>query len=154
MATTKNIGLTLFEGQDYVSRETINGNYEKIDTALGIDFVCERGKSGDWEWVKWDSGFMEQWISDKAFPTQEVIPWGQAYSTHLMSFGNYPIAFKSVPLTYVTYNTSSTPDLYASIGYQGGNSTTAPRKFYILSDTHVASIDTPHCGIYARGYYK
>lgn len=160
MATTTNIGLQKFEGSDFVSRDAINENYDKIDEALGIDYVCERGKSGDWEWVKWNSGFMEQWVSDKAFATQTFEDWGDRGTmsrTPNMSFGNFPIAFVSRPLFFVTFNYAEGDSGYyeAAVGYDQSTSVTAPPNFFLIDPRYVGNtIETPHFGCYTRGYWK
>ena len=157
MATTENIGLKLFEGSDFVSREDINANYEAIDANLGIDHVIERGKYGDWEWVKYSSGFMEQWISDKAFATQTTQAWGSSSlsRTPAMKFPNFPIAFTSMPLCFVTFNSADRAGLESIVGYGQGVSTTMPPEFF-LADCAAAGtvLSGLHFGIYARGYWK
>ena len=158
MATTENIGLTLFEGSDYVSREAINENFTKIAEALGIDYICERGKSGDWEWVKYNSGFMEQWVVDKAFPSIDVRAWvgneGILGRTNNMTFGNFPIPFTTLPQVYVTFNSTESGAFESLIGYDGNNSTTKAQNFFLVDPCIGATVGTPHFGIYARGYYK
>ena len=155
MATTKNIGLVKFEGPDFVSREEFNANYDIIDTALGIDYVCERGKSGDWEWVKWNSGFMECWVADKAFPTQTFANWSGLSRTPAMNFGNFPIAFISTPLCFVTFNSAESAGFQSVVGYGQNTSTSkAPSFFLVDSALSGTTISTPHFGCYARGYYK
>lgn len=160
MATTENIGLTLFEGQDYVSREAINANFQKISEALGIDYVKERGKSGDWEWVKYNSGFMEQWISRKAFESQEFGTYGSEglKCTPLLSFGNYPIAFTAPPLFFISFvdagdNGGITFGSWV-MNEEEGTVNRPPRFRLIDAKNAVTTINTPYFGIYARGYYK
>ena len=157
MATTTNIGLKKFEGSDYVSREDINANYDKIDEALGIDYICERGKSGDWEWVKYASGFMEQWVADKAFSSQTFRTWGNNYNarTPNWSFGNFPIAFVARPLCFVTFNSAASGTYESVVGYDQSLSATKSQSFFLYDPTaEGTTIDTPHFGIYARGYWK
>ena len=159
MAKTTNIGLQKFEGSDYVSREAINANYDKIDEALGIDYICERGRSGDWEWVKYASGHMEQWITRKAFPTQTLKPWNDDHlfkRTDSMDFGNFPIAFVEPPLCNINFVDNEDKVVFASFIVQWeSSSTTAPPQFYIVDPTDtLTSINTPYCGIHARGYWK
>lgn len=55
MASTTNLGLTKIQGADYVSPDVFNDNYDKLD-ALGVDYVTERGISGDWVYEKRKSG--------------------------------------------------------------------------------------------------
>ena len=157
MATTENIGLTLFEASDFVSYEDINSNFEAIDDNLGIDHVIERGKYGDWEWVKYSSGFMEQWVSDKAFETQTLAAWGSSSlsRTPAMTFGNFPIAFTSLPLCFVTFNSANRAGLESLVGYgQSVSTTTSPEFFLVDCGKPGIVLDGMHFGIYARGYWK
>lgn len=157
MATTENIGLELFEGSDYVSREAINANYQLIDENLGIDHVIERGKSGDWEWVKYASGFMEQWISDKVFETQTLAAWGSSTlsRTPAMKFGNFPIAFTSLPLCFVTFNSANRAGLESLVGYGQSVTVNTPPEFFLVDCGKPGIVlDGLHFGVYARGYWK
>ena len=157
MATTENIGLKLFEGSDYVSREEINSNFAAIDENLGVDHVIERGKSGDWEWVKYSSGFMEQWVSDKVFATQTLKAWGSSSLTRTpsMTFGNFPIAFTSLPLCFVTFNSADRAGLESIVGYGQGQTTTSSPEFFLADCASAGSVLSGlHFGVYARGYWK
>ena len=51
---SNNMGLTNIDPSDYVSPDTINQNFNKLD-ALGLDYVVESGYSGEWWYRKWKS---------------------------------------------------------------------------------------------------
>ena len=53
-----NMGLETINSSDYVSPTPINNNFQKLD-ALGLDYVVESGRSGEWWYRKWKSGRAE-----------------------------------------------------------------------------------------------
>ena len=82
-----NMGLETIDSSDYVSPTPINNNFQKLD-ALGLDYVVESGRSGEWWYRKWKSGRAECGIDDKNFGTVSITKaWGSLFQSGQMSFG-------------------------------------------------------------------
>lgn len=103
---TENLGLPQFDGSDYISVEPFNDAFTKLDK-LGIDYVVESGKVGEWWYRKWSSGRAECGIDNKEFPASAMVAYGNAesglYRTDYQPIGAYPIQFKSKPNCIVNF---------------------------------------------------
>lgn len=118
MATT-NLGLQTINQSDNISPDPINANMELIDK-LGVDYVTQQGKSGQWRYRRWKSGTFECWAS----PHYQTPGGGATRSFNLQ----YPVTFAEPPVVnvnvrndgnnqcYVTYveNTTTYAEWYAS----------------------------------------
>ena len=151
--TATNLGLETINSSDYVSPTPINNNMEKID-ALGVDYIVEKGTSGEWWYRKWNSGRAECGIDSKQFAEQTMVssPFG-GYKTADLSFGAYPFAFSSRPYTNIVFegdqlhsDRNSWPTMMHSL------STTISPNF-IIRDANNLNMK-PLCGIYVHGRYK
>lgn len=150
MATTENLGLNIINPSDYVSPDPFNENFQKLDT-IGLDYVVEEGKSGDWWYRKWYSGRAECGVDSRNFGTvQHNYQWGALYTDEGgMSFGAYPFAFASNPFVSISYLSSQWA--YAGMG-PNGSTTMSPTFFYITARS--GSEQNVKFGIYVNGRYK
>lgn len=152
---TKNLGLDTINSSDYVSPTPINNNMEKIDK-LGVDYVVEKGKSGEWWYRKWNSGRAECGIDFKQFG--EITNWtqvgNQAFITSDMSFGSYPFSFSSRPFAMISFEGDLNSSRRGSVcAMKHSTSTTLSPSFFILDFGNKEAIK-PMCGIYVCGWYK
>lgn len=102
---TKNLNLPQFDGSDYISVDPFNDAFAKLDK-LGIDYVVESGKVGEWWYRKWNSGRAECGIDNKEFPRQTMANWGtskELFMTPATSVGAFPIQFKSIPTVVINF---------------------------------------------------
>lgn len=154
--TTANMGLVEINSSDYVSPNDINANFKTLD-ALGLDYVVESGKSGEWWYRKWKSGRAECGIDDKNFGTINInIPWGSSgeYVSEQLNFGAYPFSFASRPFASIVVNSKSVDYEHTSyISYVSTTSTTTSPKFKIV-EPEVGTVEQVHFGIYVCGRYK
>lgn len=149
------MGLESIDSSDYVSPTPINNNFAKLD-ALGLDYVVESGKSGEWWYRKWKSGRAECGVDWKDFGNQKLhmdVNLGNAYETPDLSFGAYPFSFAKRPFAHVQWEGD------ANVTWRGAyavtrhtNSTTQSPSFFVVDwiskDMHV------YAGIYVCGTYK
>ena len=151
---TANLGLETINSSDYVSPTPINNNMNKLDK-LGIDYVVEQGKSGEWWYRKWKSGRAECGIDSKQFGQQTLSPLtgNTLYGTGDLSFGAYPFSFASRPYTCVIFEGDSSNSRRGSfVAQKHSTSTTLSPSFFVV-DWSSGTI-TPMCGIYVCGRYK
>lgn len=153
---TANLGLEVINSSDYVSPTPINNNMKKID-ALGIDYITEKGTSGEWWYRKWASGRAECGIDSKQFGEQTMIviaEGGEIFRTPDLSFGSYPFAFAARPNTIIMFEGDSNWDGRASfICIRHSTSTTLSPNFYVADFDRTHNMK-PMCGIYVCGRYK
>lgn len=156
MAATENLKLELINPSDFVSPEPINNAIKALDT-LGLDYVVEQGKSGEWWYRKWKSGRAECGISDKNFGrVDHKVQWGAMYGTDSQqSFGAYPFAFSEKPFVMISFNgDGGTPGNHQSyIAAAHSVSTTVAPSFRTI-DPYSGTYAELHCGIYVVGTYK
>ena len=152
--TTKNLSLESIDPSDYVSPDTINNNFAKVDT-LGVDYVVEAGYSGEWWYRKWNSGRAECGIDDKRFNNiDRKTKWGDTmYRTNAISFGAYPFSFKVRPFTIISQHSIDGGSLGGYIFYDSSTSTTTSPAFRSV-DSVSSRLGHPHFGIYVVGRYK
>ena len=74
MAKTPNLGINEINGSDYIDYSVFNTVFNTLD-ALGLDYIVEKGTSGEWWYRKWKSGRAECGIDNKNLGDQEVIAW-------------------------------------------------------------------------------
>lgn len=152
--TTKIMLLEHIDPSDYVSPDVINANFDKLDK-LGIDYVVEQGKSGEWWYRKWKSGRLECGIDAKQFAKSEVHVWGGAgselYATEQYSFGAYPFAFASRPHVNISFQHDSGRNGRGSfcILFNNDAPTTRPPTFEVVDSWNAAI--TPICSIFVCG---
>ena len=150
-----NMGLTTIDPSDYVSPDTINNNFKKLDT-LGLDYIVESGYSGEWWYRKWKSGRAECGIDHKDFGDQNlhIDPnLGNAYETVDLSFGAYPFSFAKCPFAHVQWEgdaNDSSRGAYAVTRHT--NSTTNSPSFFIVD--WISKTMHMYAGIYVCGTYK
>lgn len=152
--TTKNLLLESIDPSDYVSPDTINNNFTKVDK-LAVEYVVEAGYSGEWWYRKWNSGRAECGIDDKRFDNwNRTSKWGSLYRTDsARTFGAYPFAFKVRPHVEISQHSIDGGSLGGYIFYNSSASTTASPSFMSV-DTVSSVIGHPHFGIYVVGRYK
>lgn len=152
MATT-NLGLERIEPSDYVSPETIDGNFQKIDV-LGLDYITESGTKGEWWYRRWKNGRLECGIDDKNFGNvAHTIAWSSFFLSAQLSFGAYPFAFASRPFATITFQSNTGSEHNSYISYVSSTSTTTSPKF-VLVDPNSGTANEAHFGIYVCGRYK
>lgn len=150
---TDNMGLVSIDSSDYVSPTDINNNFKKLDV-LGLDYVVESGKSGEWWYRKWKSGRMECGIDDKNFGNvAHTIKWSSMYTSPQLNFGAYPFAFASRPFTTITFQSNTGGEHVSYVSYVSSTSTTTSPKF-VLVDPNSGTANSAHFGIYVVGRYK
>lgn len=153
---TKNLNLPQLDGSDYISIDPFNDAFSKLDK-LGIDYVVESGKVGEWWYRKWSSGRAECGIDAKEFPRQEMSSYGgskELFMTPATSIGAYPIQFKSKPTCIVNFieDKAFGAGRGAVVANQGnGTNTQGPKVFMIDPTKAPAQIVF---GVYVTGWYK
>lgn len=156
MASTANLGLDVINSSDYVSPDTINKNFSKVD-AVGKDYIVAQGTSGEWWYRKWKSGRAECGVDYKDFGVQDLnnAGWnGAFYGTNHMSFGAYPFAFSKRPYTSIRFlNDAVMGSNRLSIVVEGASTSTTRSPEFFLADPSTGSCH-PFFGIYVTGYYK
>lgn len=153
MASTTNLGMEIEPTSNFVSPETFNKNFQILD-ALGVDYIIEKGTSGEWWYRKWKSGRAECGIDDKAFANQDhKSAWGSMYTTAIMSFGAYPFSFASRPFAIISFNSDSSGSHRSYISMESSTSTSQAPRFSLV-DPNSGTITAPHFGIYVCGRYK
>lgn len=149
MATT-NLGMEIVPTSDFVSPEPFNRNFEKID-ALGVDYIVEKGTSGEWWYRKWKSGRAECGIDNKQFGQYKLTK--QSYGlaiTDTMSFGAYPFSFKSRPFTIISFQGDKLSSTRGSFIAQRHSESTSQSPYFFVCDWSENNIQ-PMCGIYVCG---
>lgn len=157
MSSTTNMGIELIDSSDYISPDPINTGFTKLD-ALGVDYVVEKGTSGEWWYRKWNSGRAECGIDTKTFSTCTSVTWASGWGlAGPFTFGAFPFAFKSAPMTLIQFRYESGSSSGALIHIHA-NSGTAPLttspKFSLADAAHPRTYTNPVCGIYVNGWYK
>jgi hypothetical protein len=155
MATT-NLGLETINSSDYISPDPINNNMAKLDK-LGVDYVVERGTSGEWWYRKWNSGRAECGIDNKQFGSSSLSAIGGSgttgYGSSQYTFGAYPFNFASRPFTIISFQGDkqwSGRGSYISMGHS--TSTSVSPNFFVV-DFNPGTIE-PMAGIYVSGRWK
>lgn len=155
MAVTTHLQLQKINNSDFVSPEPINANMDKLDK-LGVDYIIEQGKSGEWWYRKWKSGRAECGIDNKSFGSASVRSWGNIFSTYNgFSFGPYPFAFKTAPFVTVT-RSPSTAASGAYFGVVTGEATSPttqapPVDLWRADEVEITKVVL---SIYVTGFYK
>lgn len=148
-----NMGLTNIDPSDYVSPDTINSNFKKLD-ALGLDYIVESGYSGEWWYRKWKSGRAECGIDYKSFGNvAHTTAWSHLFLSAQLNFGAYPFAFSVRPFATITFESNTGTEHNSYISYVSTNSTTTSPKF-VLVDPNSGTANDAHFGIYVCGRYK
>lgn len=148
-----NMGLVNIDPSDYVSPDTINNNFKKLD-ALGLDYIVESGYSGQWWYRKWKSGRAECGIDSKNFGNvSHTIAYANWFISADLSFGAFPFAFSAPPFVAISFNGSSDGHHRSYISYRGANSTTTSPAFNIV-DPKSDKATNAYFGIYVCGRYK
>ncbi|OUN47306.1 hypothetical protein B5G20_04900 [Collinsella sp. An7] len=101
MATT-NLGLAVIGQSDAVSPDPINANMEAIDK-LGVDYITQQGKSGDWRYRRWKSGTFECWCIQKYQTPTSDTDGGDSKQYKV----NYPVTFVEPPVLLVSSRQSN-----------------------------------------------
>lgn len=159
--TTENLGLKLTSGSDLVDPVTdFSDNFKKIDK-LGLDYVIEQGKSGEWWYRKWKSGRAECGIDSKTFSNKTSTLWASnatwGYWCGPWSFPAYPFTFITLPFVTILYR-------YEENGYGGivhihpaskeSNLLTYPPNFSVFDANGPHEYTNPKFGIFVTGWYK
>lgn len=151
---TNYMGLSSIDSSDYVSPKDINDNFQILDK-LGLDYVVESGKSGEWWYRKWKSGRAECGIDDKNFGNvAHTTQWtSNTFISAELNFGAYPFSFASRPFTTVTFNSNTGGTHRSYISYVSTTSTTTSPKFNLV-DPNSGTANEAHFGIFVVGRYK
>ena len=153
MATTTNLGLAKINASDYISPEPINAAFDILDR-LGVDYVVEQGKSGEWWYRKWNSGRAECGIDNKNFGDMaHTRKWGGMFVSTQKSFGNYPFAFASRPFTVISFQSTTTGTYSSYVAQSNTQSVTEAPKFYLVDPNSGTALGATF-GIYVCGRYK
>ena len=148
-----NMGLVNIDPSDYVSPDTINNNFKKLD-ALGLDYIVESGYSGEWWYRKWKSGRAECGIDYKNFGSvAHTTGWTNMFVSAPLNFGAYPFAFASRPFTSISFESNSGPVHNSYVSYISSDSTTTSPQFRLV-DPRSDTATNAHFGIYVCGRYK
>lgn len=155
MATTTNLSIDLLNSSDYVSVDPINNAIEKLDV-LGVDYIKEQGKSGDWNYRIWNSGTMECFISSKSFgDVAHTNAWGVLYNSAALSFGNFPstLTFAAAPACFISFSSSSDGGHRSFLTTTGNATTTKPPSFALV-DPNSGTATGAKFSIYCIGRSK
>ena len=153
MATTTNLGLSKIDASDYISPDPINAAFDILDK-LGVDYVVEQGKSGEWWYRKWHSGRAECGIDNKNFgDIDHKSNWGGMFASNQRSFGNYPFAFASRPFTVISFQSTSNGSHSSYVAQANTQSTTEAPKFSLIDPNSGTALGATF-GIYVCGRYK
>lgn len=153
MAVTTNLQLQKINNSDFVSPDPINNNMDIID-ALGVDYIVEQGKTGEWWYRKWKSGRAECGIDNKSFGSATLEAWGNIYSTYNgFSFGAYPFAFKTAPFVTVTRSPSGAGAYFGIVTGDVSSPTTLSPQVDLWRSSKV-DISNVVLSIYVTGFYK
>lgn len=154
---TEVLSLEVIDSSDYVTPDVINANFQKLDK-LGIDYVTEAGKSGEWWYRKWKSGRMEMGIDNKQFAKSGVHDWGSnssgLWATNQYNFGAYPFAFTARPHVSISFlqDTSRNGRGSTVVIFNNDAPTTRSPNFEVV-DSWNEDIQ-PICSIFVAGSYK
>lgn len=153
MANTTHLQLQKINSSDFVSPEPINNNMDKLD-ALGIDYIVQQGKTGEWWYRKWKSGRAECGIDNKNFGSATLQAWGNVYSTYIgFSFGAYPFAFKQAPFVMISRSPMTTNTYFGVImGDVTSPTTVSPRVDLWRADK--IDLSNVILSIFVTGFYK
>ena len=156
MATlTPNLQLIKPSGTDNVNIETLNSNFDILDSeinGLKIDYVVAQGESGIWQYRRWASGIGECWTEKYKISSFDIAsPWGSLFFGNISSPGAYPFTFKNPPLVIPTWSSSS---LYSCPIWARPNSslTTCP-SFQVIDPSKGSKISAV-LAIYVKGTWK
>nr|DAL65369.1 MAG TPA_asm: hypothetical protein [Caudoviricetes sp.] len=153
MASTKNLGIPKINGSDLISPTPINDAFDLLDK-LGVDYITESGKSGEWWYRKWNSGRAECGIDAKSFgDVDHKGAWGGMYASSDMTFGAYPIQFSSRPFAVIAFLNTTDGSHASYVAQSSSNSTTVSPKFRLV-DPNPRTAPGATFGIYVNGRYK
>lgn len=100
---TENLGLPVLDGGDYISVDPFNQAFATLDK-LGVDYIIESGKIGEWWYRKWKSGRGECGIETKTFARCNMSTWYvDLFATPVLQIGNYPMQFKKPPSCLIEF---------------------------------------------------
>ena len=118
---TTNLSLNTVNSSDLISPEPFNSNFEIIDN-MGLDYIVDQGKSGEWYYRKWKSGIGELWCNHNFTTTK------QGY----INVGiRYPWTFTDNPAGVVSAGVAGR--VTAQTGYVGRNRDVLDT--YVIKDT-------------------
>lgn len=147
------LGLERIEPSDYVSPETIDGNFQKIDV-LGLDYITEVGTKGEWWYRRWKNGRLECGIDDKNFgDVTHVTSLSNFFVSEALNFGAYPFAFASRPFASISFQYAASVTHSSWVVYWPSESITTTPLFKFASVDSGTSKEV-HFGIYVCGRYK
>lgn len=149
MAKTPNLGINEINGSDYIDYSVFNTVFNTLD-ALGLDYIVEQGKSGEWWYRKWKSGRAECGIDDKNLGDQEVIAWNWLWTSHFITIGNWPITFSENPGFHVGLN--RTGDNRGDVWTTSEWTDSGLRVIFTTSSNE--TIRSPHISVYMHGRWK
>ena len=149
MSATTNLEIEKLNSADYVSVDPINNALDKLDK-LGVDYVTESGTSGEWWYRKWKSGRAECGIDDKGFnDVAHTDEWRNGFfCSKALTFGNYPITFKSRPFTSINFNSATG---HTSFLVNVTSTSTTVAQSVKLVDPNSGTATAVHLGIYVCG---
>ena len=129
----------------------INNNINaNVSTAIK-DYIVERGTSGNWTYVKWNSGRAECW-GEHTGTVSSWTAWGSLYEATSHRF-NYPSGlFKTAPKYTATVHSSS-DGVFGPESYLANSATQTP-LFYALRPNAGSTGLTVYYDIYAWGNWK
>ena len=156
MSTTTNMGIELINGSDYISPDPINDGFTKLDK-LGVDYITERGTSGNWWYRKWNSGRAECGIEDYNFGALAFDEkWGSLYLTHMLTFGAYPISFAKNPSTVINflYDDGGTYGAFLMMRATKSEEALIQSPKFSLARADAITISGAHVGIFVNGTLK
>ena len=155
MTATEKLKLQKINTSDYVSPDTINDNFEKLDV-LGVDYIVECGTSGEWWYRKWNSGRAECGIDDKNFGSVDCTKaWGGVYVGMVnLDFGAFPFAFSSTPYVNIFPSNIKYGNSFNITVAAASNPLTKMPIFDIWRGTPISNIENVRACCYVSGRYK
>lgn len=154
MQETTNLRLNLLEGSSVVDYNEINAYVTAIDK-LAVEFVREKGTSGNYWYRKWSSGRAECGVDNREFyksldlrtqygGTGLYIPSGR-----LNPFGQYPIHFLSRPYASVCFNYCNESASCVVIQSQTAGQTNAPS--FVIANSGPVTLTSVQLSIFCTG---
>lgn len=139
--------------QIQISHGVITGMFENNN----YDYIVACGTSGNWTYIKWNSGLALCEHTALTGGNWYGNAWGGVYEQEdaHVSFSDYPFTFAEVPFALAARTTADTDDmntLWSWIAMQGGNTTTPP-KFQMVRGSR-ADIGHPYLKMIAIGRWK
>lgn len=119
----------------------------------GVDKVIAQGKSGEWNYRKWQSGWAELWAMQTVSGSDIDNAWGAVYEHEAWTLGQYPIEFVSRPSVFIS---SEGDSIYVSQPYLNTrwSQSSQDAPLYFVTRPTTANNVTYYANWYVIGRWK